>query len=168
MSVILPSACPMWLPLVTRCTSPSLVSTSPYICPPTDHAGATPATPKGYLLRSGSHHRALRSATYASYSAPIFDNADLELRRHLIEHRLHDRGHASHHDYIADPEAGRPRHLVENEVSALGDARQAGASRSSPRRWDMDPWDTQVQILIMQAKYSLTNIDYNFSAPTYF
>jgi hypothetical protein len=54
-------------------------------------------------------------------------NADLELRRHLIEHRLHDRGHASHHDYIADPEAGRPRHLVENEVSALGDARQAQA-----------------------------------------
>ena len=95
-------------------------------------------------------------------------NADLELRRHLIEHRLHDRGHARHHDQIADPEAGRPRHLVENEVSALGDARQAGASRSSPRRWDMDPWDTQVQILIMQAKYSLTNIDYNFSAPTYF
>ena len=92
-------------------------------------------------------------------------DADLELRRHLI---LHDRGHARHHDYIADPEAGRPRHLVENEVSALGDARQAGASRSSPRRWDMDPWDTQVQILIMQAKYSLTNIDYNFSAPTYF
>src|SRR5262249_40431437 len=32
-------------------------------------------------------------------------NADFELRRHLIEHRLHDRGHASHHDYIADPEA---------------------------------------------------------------
>ena len=93
---------------------------------------------------------------------------DLELRRHVIEHRLHDRGHARHHDYIADPEAGRPRHLVENEVSALGDARQAGAYRSSPRRWDMDPWDTQVQILIMQAKYSLTNLDYNFSAPTYF
>src|SRR5262245_45564307 len=47
-------------------------------------------------------------------------NADLELRRHLIEHRLHDRRHARHHDYIADPEAGRPRHLVENEISPLG------------------------------------------------
>ena len=34
-------------------------------------------------------------------------NADLELRRHLIKHRLHDRGHARHHDYIADPEARR-------------------------------------------------------------
>jgi hypothetical protein len=40
-------------------------------------------------------------------------NADVELRRRLIEHRLHDRGHARHHDYIADPEARRPRHLVE-------------------------------------------------------
>jgi hypothetical protein len=37
-------------------------------------------------------------------------NADLELRRHLIEHRLHDRGHACHHDYIADPEARCTRH----------------------------------------------------------
>jgi hypothetical protein len=34
-------------------------------------------------------------------------NADLELGRHLTEHRLHNRGHASHHDYIADPEARR-------------------------------------------------------------
>ena len=31
-----------------------------------------------YLLRKGSHHRPLRSATYATYSASIFDNADLE------------------------------------------------------------------------------------------
>src|SRR5580704_11894221 len=31
-----------------------------------------------YLLRSGSHHRTLRSATYATCSASIFDNADLE------------------------------------------------------------------------------------------
>jgi hypothetical protein len=54
-------------------------------------------------------------------------NADLELRRHLIEHRLHDRGHASHHDYIADPEARRPRHLVEDEFRALGNARHAQA-----------------------------------------
>src|SRR5205807_986892 len=34
MSVILPSACPMWLPAVTRCTSPSLVCTRPNMCPP--------------------------------------------------------------------------------------------------------------------------------------
>jgi hypothetical protein len=32
-------------------------------------------------------------------------NADLELGRHLVEHRLHDRGYARHHDHIADPEA---------------------------------------------------------------
>src|SRR5262249_9806358 len=48
-------------------------------------------------------------------------NADPELRRHLIEHRVHNRGHARHHDYIADPEARRPRHLVEDEIRALGD-----------------------------------------------
>jgi hypothetical protein len=54
-------------------------------------------------------------------------NADLELRRHLIEHRLHDRRHARHHDYIADPEARRPRHLVEDELRAIRDARHAQA-----------------------------------------
>jgi hypothetical protein len=43
-------------------------------------------------------------------------NADVELRRHLIEHRLHDRRHARHHDYIAEPEARRPRHTFENEI----------------------------------------------------
>jgi hypothetical protein len=35
-------------------------------------------------------------------------NGALELRRYLIEHRLHDRCHARPHDYIADPEARRP------------------------------------------------------------
>src|SRR5205807_6484647 len=39
-------------------------------------------------------------------------NADLELRRHLIKHRLHDRGHARHHDYVADPEAPLSRSIV--------------------------------------------------------
>src|SRR4029077_19139775 len=34
MSVILPSACPRWLPALTRCTRPSLVCTRAYICPP--------------------------------------------------------------------------------------------------------------------------------------
>src|SRR5262249_87156 len=47
-------------------------------------------------------------------------NADFELRRHLIEHRLHDRGYARHHDHIADPEAGRPWHLVEERSAPLG------------------------------------------------
>src|SRR5262249_35132500 len=62
-------------------------------------------------------------------------NADLELRYNLIEHRLHDRGHARHHDYIADPEARCPRNLVEDEIRALGDApHEAGAPRSSRRR----------------------------------
>ena len=36
-------------------------------------------------------------------------------------------GAPRHHDYIADPKARRPRHLVEDEISALGDARQAQA-----------------------------------------
>jgi hypothetical protein len=31
-------------------------------------------------------------------------NADLELRRHFVEHHLLDRGYARHHDYIADQE----------------------------------------------------------------
>jgi hypothetical protein len=35
-------------------------------------------------------------------------NTALELGHHLIEHRLHDRGHARHHDYIADPETRCP------------------------------------------------------------
>ena len=34
-------------------------------------------------------------------------NAALELSHHLIEHRLHDRGHSRHHDCIANPEARR-------------------------------------------------------------
>jgi hypothetical protein len=54
-------------------------------------------------------------------------NAEVELDCHLVEHRLHDRGHARHHDYITDPEARRPRHLVEDEIRALGDARHAQA-----------------------------------------
>jgi hypothetical protein len=72
-------------------------------------------------------------------------NAGFELRRHLIKHRLHNRGHSRHHDYIADPEAGRPRHLVEDEIRALGDARHAqarlihlGAGRLQPFVQDGD------------------------------
>jgi len=38
-----------------------------------------------------------------------------------------DRGYAGHHDCIANPEARRSRHLVEDEIRALGDARQAQA-----------------------------------------
>jgi hypothetical protein len=43
-------------------------------------------------------------------------NADLELGGHLIEHRLMIEGIARHHDYIADAEARRSRHLVETLV----------------------------------------------------
>src|SRR5262249_42922068 len=46
-------------------------------------------------------------------------NADLELRRPLIEHRLHDRGHARHHDYLADPE-GVPATLLRMRSAPLG------------------------------------------------
>jgi hypothetical protein len=41
-------------------------------------------------------------------------------RYHLIEHRLHDRGHASHHDYIADPEARCTRRLSRMRSTPLG------------------------------------------------
>src|SRR5262245_31000126 len=51
----------------------------------------------------------------------------LELRRHFVKHRLHDRGYARHHDYIADPEARCPRHLVEDEIGSLGHARHPHA-----------------------------------------
>src|SRR5262245_22477346 len=51
----------------------------------------------------------------------------LELGRHLVEHRLHNRGYARHHDYIANPEARCPRYLVEDEIGPLGDARHPHA-----------------------------------------
>ena len=38
-----------------------------------------------------------------------------------------DRGDARHHNYIGDPESGRPRHLVEDEIRAFGDTRHAQA-----------------------------------------
>src|SRR6516165_3910282 len=42
----------------------------------------------------------------------------------VFDHRLH----ARHHDYIADPEAGRSRrHLVDDEIRALGNERHAQA-----------------------------------------
>jgi len=72
-------------------------------------------------------HADVAFARIRAYRFREHANADLELRRHLIEHRLHDRGHARHHDYIADPEARRPRHLVEDEFRALGNARHAQA-----------------------------------------
>ena len=37
-----------------------------------------------------------------------------------MEHRLHDRGHARHHDYIADPEAGAPDILLRMRSAPLG------------------------------------------------
>ena len=67
-------------------------------------------------------HADVAFARIRAYRFREHANADLELRRHLIEHRLHDRGHARHHDYIADPEARRPRHLVEDEIRARGNA----------------------------------------------
>src|SRR6516165_766949 len=54
-------------------------------------------------------------------------STSLELRRHFVEHRLHDRGYARHHDYIANPEARCPRHLVEDEIGSLRDARHPHA-----------------------------------------
>ena len=54
-------------------------------------------------------------------------HAGLELGRDLVEHRLHDRRHARHDDDVADPDAGRARHLVEHEIGALRDARHPHA-----------------------------------------
>ena len=51
----------------------------------------------------------------------------LQLRRHFIQHRLHNGGHTGHDDDIADPEAGRGRHLVEHEIGTLRDAAQVQA-----------------------------------------
>ena len=53
--------------------------------------------------------------------------AGLELRRDLVEHRLHDRRHAGHGDDIADPEAGRAGHFVGDQRGALRNARHAHA-----------------------------------------
>src|SRR5262249_62032751 len=57
-------------------------------------------------------------------------NADLELRRHLIERRLHDRGHTHHHDYIADPEARRP--LARSALLGMRVRRRRGPFISAP------------------------------------
>ena len=54
-------------------------------------------------------------------------NCDLQLRRHLIEHRLHDRGHAPSRFTLPIQKPGAPDTLVEDEIRALGDARHAQA-----------------------------------------
>jgi hypothetical protein len=50
----------------------------------------------------------------------------------LIEHRLHDRGHARHHDYIADPEARRPVNLVEDAPLGIRVRRRRASFISAP------------------------------------
>src|SRR5262249_22532554 len=61
-------------------------------------------------------------ATVRAHGSREHASTSLELRRHFVEHRLHDRGYARHHDYIANPETRCPRHLVEDEIGSLGDA----------------------------------------------
>src|SRR6516165_6199814 len=46
-------------------------------------------------------------------------NADLELRRHLIKHRLHDRGHARHHT-LPIQKPGAPDTLLRMRSAPLG------------------------------------------------
>ena len=64
-----------------------------------------------------------------------FDRLDAELHARLeafggeVEHRLHDRGHAGHHDDVADAKTGRLGDRVFDELRARGDARH-----SPPRR----------------------------------
>jgi hypothetical protein len=67
-------------------------------------------------------------------------NADIELGRHFIEHRLHNRGHARHHDYIADLEAKCPRHLVEDEIRTLGMRVMRRRAPRSSRRGRLQPF----------------------------
>src|SRR6516165_4421677 len=47
-------------------------------------------------------------------------------------HRLHDRGHARHHDYIADPEARRPVNLVEDAPLGIRVRRSRASFISAP------------------------------------
>src|SRR6516225_9020386 len=77
-------------------------------------------------------HADVAFARIRAYRFREHANADLELRRHLIEHRLHDRGHARHHDYIADPEARRPRHLVEDAPLGIRVRRSRASFISAP------------------------------------
>src|SRR5258708_4641547 len=56
-------------------------------------------------------------------------DSGLELRRHLVEHGLHDRRHARHDNHVADPESGRGRDLVGDKFSALRHAGHAHARR---------------------------------------
>src|SRR5262245_47346702 len=65
-------------------------------------------------------HPDVALARIRAYRLREHANADLELRRHLIEHRLHDRGHARHYDYIADPEPGAPDTLLRIKSAPLG------------------------------------------------
>jgi len=54
-------------------------------------------------------------------------NADLELRRHLIEHRCMIKGTPAITITLPIQKPGAPDTLLVNEVSALGDAGQAQA-----------------------------------------
>src|SRR6516162_8180502 len=57
--------------------------TGPADCPPTDHAGATPATPKGYPLRSGSHLSA--PGEFATVAKSLAHAHRLELLEQLAQ-----------------------------------------------------------------------------------
>ena len=54
-------------------------------------------------------------------------HARFQLGRDDVHHRLHDRGHAGHHDDIADLEAGREDGRALDQFGAVGDAGHAQA-----------------------------------------
>ena len=53
---------------------------------------------------------------------------------------MHDRGYARHHGYVADPEARRPRHLVENEIRAMGIRVRRRRASFTPRAGRLHPF----------------------------
>src|SRR5262245_17604632 len=53
---------------------------------------------RDWLWRFAELHSDIAFARIRAHRLRKYANADLELRRHLIEHGLHDRGYASHHD----------------------------------------------------------------------
>ena len=54
-------------------------------------------------------------------------DAGFELRRHIVQHHLHDVRHAGHDDDVADPKTWRRRNLVEHQLGAGRHARHAHA-----------------------------------------
>ena len=60
--------------------------------------------------------------------AGMDNSAALDAMRDIRQHAAHDGRHARHHEHIAELEAGRRRHGVEDQARPVGDARHAHAA----------------------------------------